>query len=147
MTATTTIERHHHVLLELLAPGGAAGRLEERIVAILDAAMAELAVEAVALRALAAHALEEVRDHFQAHARARLALFRMATSPSDSSAIDQAMRDLGEAFVDRPRALVALLGKHLDPDALALLGAEMEAVATAGADGPRRTTPSDAELR
>lgn len=126
MTAGATIARHHRALLDLLTPARATARHDERIVALLDAAMAELAVEAAALRALSDHGGIDTRPHLDAHGRARLALFRMATSPSDSAAIARAMDDLRDAFAERPRALADALATHLDAPALARLGEEME---------------------
>jgi hypothetical protein len=127
MTAADTIARHHKTLLELLQPARIT-RQDERLLAVLDAAMAELAVEAAALRALADYVEVDTRSHFDAHGRARLALFRMATSPSDSATVARALDDLREAFVDRPRSLAGALVQHLDAQALARLGEEMESL-------------------
>lgn len=126
MSARATIARQHRMLLELLTSARAGARADDRLVALLDAAMAELALEGAALRALSEHAGVDTREHLDAHGRVRLALFRMATSPSDSCAIARAMDDLREAFADRPRALADALGAHLDASALARLGEEME---------------------
>ncbi|HEY3816062.1 MAG TPA: hypothetical protein VGL81_02770 [Polyangiaceae bacterium] len=124
MTAAATIARHHEALLELLRPVLVA-RQDERLIAVLDAAMAQLAVEAAALRALAECAEVDTQEHYDAHGRARLALFRMATSPSDTTTIEHALDELRAAFVDRPRTLAGTLVQHLDADALARLGEEM----------------------
>jgi hypothetical protein len=126
MTARATIARHHRTLLDLLAPARPTTRQDDRIVALLDAAMAELALEAAALRALSNHAGVDTREHLDAHGRARLALFRMATSPSDSAAIARALDDLRDAFAERPRVLAEALDAHLDAPTLARLGEEME---------------------
>lgn len=127
MKATEQIARRHLKLLELLAAARAAvARKEDGVVAILDAAMAQLAMEAAALRALSAEGIVDLRAHFAAHGRARLALFRMATSPSDSGAFEQALRDLTEAFGDRPRQLAAEVAR-LGAAALALLDEELAA--------------------
>jgi hypothetical protein len=126
MTPGATMARQHRALLDILTRARTGARHDERIVALLDAAMAELAVEAAALRALSDHAEVDTRPHLDAHGRARLALFRMATSPSDSAAITRAMDDLHVAFAERPRALADALATHLDAGALARLGEEME---------------------
>jgi hypothetical protein len=127
MTAAATIARHHRTLLELLQPARIT-RHDDRLIAVLDAAMAQLAVESAALRALAEHAEVDTQEHFDAHGRARLALFRMATSPSDSTAIAHALDELRAAFVERPRSLAGALVQHLDAEALARLGEEMESL-------------------
>jgi len=124
MTAGTTISRHHETLLDLLEPARARPR-DDRIIALLDTAMAQLALEATALRALAEHVEVDLREHQEAHGRARLALFRVATSPSDSSAVDHAMQELRDAFGERPRALVGALARHLDAHALDQLAEEL----------------------
>jgi hypothetical protein len=125
-TARATIARHHRLLLDLLTPTRTTARQDERIVALLDAAMAQLAVETAAVRALSDHGGIDTREHLDAHGRARLALFRMATSPSDSAAISRALDDLRDAFSERPRVLAEALTAHLDASALARLGEEME---------------------
>jgi hypothetical protein len=127
MTAAATIARHHQALLELLKPARVA-RHDDRLIAVLDAAMAQLAVEGAALRALAEHAVVDTKEHLDAHGRARLALFRMATSPSDSTTVAHALDELRAAFVERPRALAGTLVEHLDAQALARLGEEMESL-------------------
>jgi hypothetical protein len=128
MTAAAAIARHHRILLELLDAGPMKARPDERLIAVLDAAMAQLAVEAAALRALAELTQVDTRVHFDAHGRARLALFRMATSPSDSCAVAQALVDLRDAFDDRPRSLAGALVEHLDAQTLERLGEEMDAL-------------------
>jgi hypothetical protein len=127
MTATSTIARHHRTLLELLQPAHVM-RQDDRLIAVLDAAMAQLAVEGAALRALAEHAGVDTQEHFDAHGRARLALFRMATSPSDSTTIAHALDELRAAFVERPHSLAGALVEHLDAQTLAELGEEMESL-------------------
>jgi hypothetical protein len=127
MTADTTIATHHKVLLELLGTLGSAPARppDNTLVALLDAAMAQLALEGAALRALAAHGHVDQHEHQAAHGRARLALFRVATSPSDSSTLERAVADLRDAFGERPRALAGALVEHLDTRALAELAQEM----------------------
>jgi hypothetical protein len=99
MKATERIARKHIALLEKLATARAAAREDERVIAVLDAAMAQLAMEAAALRARAEEGgVADPQPHFAAHGRARVALFRMATSPSDSHAFEQALRELADAF-------------------------------------------------
>jgi hypothetical protein len=127
MTAAATIARHHNKLLELLEPERIT-RQDDLLLAVLDAAMAQLAVEGAALRALADFAEVDTQEHFHAHGRARLALFRMATSPSDSTTIARAIEELRAAFVERPRSLAGTLVQHLDAQALARLGEEMESL-------------------
>ena len=127
MTAAATIARHHRALLELLQPARVT-RHDDRLLAVLDAAMAQLAVEAAALRALADHGVVDTRVHLDAHGRARLALFRMATAPSDSTTMAHALDELRDAFVERPRSLTGALLEHLDAGALARLGEEMESL-------------------
>ncbi len=128
MKATETIARTHGALLELLASARAAARKDEGVLAILDAAMAQLATEAVALRVLVEDGGVDPRPHFAAHGRARLALFRMATSPSDSGAFEQALLDLADAFGERARQLAAHLERLAAP-ALARLDEELAAIA------------------
>jgi hypothetical protein len=129
MKAAEEIARRHVALQELLAKARAAARKDDGVLAILDAAMAQLAIEAAALRALSdAGVAVDPRPHFAAHARARLALFRMATSPSDSSAFEHSLRDLAEAFGDRPHHLAAQL-ERLGGPALARLDEELAALA------------------
>lgn len=128
MTAAAKIARHHRTLLELLEASPVAARPDERLVAVLDAAMVQLAVEAAALRALAEVARVDTREHFDAHGRARLALFRMATSPSDSAEVARALDDLRDAFCERPRSLADALVAHLDARTLERLGEEMDAL-------------------
>jgi hypothetical protein len=125
--AVEIISRHHNTLLQLLQPAQLA-RQDERVIAVLDAAMAQLALEAAALRALADYPQVDTRPHHHAHGRARLALFRMATSPSDSSSVAVALAELREAFAERPRALAGALVEHLDPHELKQLEAEMDAL-------------------
>jgi hypothetical protein len=127
MTADTTIATHHRALLDLLGMLGSspARPPDETVVALLDAAMAQLALEGAALRALAAHGHVDQREHQAAHGRARLALFRVATSPSDSFALERAVEELRDAFGERPRALAGALVEHLDARALAELAREM----------------------
>jgi hypothetical protein len=127
MTAAATIARHHRKLLEVLEPARIT-RHDDRLIAVLDAAMAQLAVEGAALRALADYAEVDTREHFDAHGRARLALFRMATAPSDSTTMAHALDELRAAFVERPRLLAGTLVEHLDAQALARLGEEMESL-------------------
>ncbi|HEX3345345.1 MAG TPA: hypothetical protein VHS09_12265 [Polyangiaceae bacterium] len=127
MTAAATIARHHKALLDLLEPARVA-RHDDRLLAVLDAAMAQLAVEGAALRALADHAEVDTREHFDAHGRARLALFRMATSPSDSVTVAHAFDELRAAFVHRTHSLAGTLVEHLDAQALARLGEEMDSL-------------------
>jgi hypothetical protein len=98
MKSNERLARKHVALLEKLASARAAARNDERVTAVLDAAMAQLATEAAALRARAEEGAGDPRPHFAAHRRARLALFRMATSPSDSGAFEQALRELADAF-------------------------------------------------
>lgn len=128
MTADTTISSHHRALLDLLGMLGSAPARppDETVIALLDAAMAQLALEGAALRALAAHGLVDQREHQAAHGRARLALFRVATSPSDSFALERAVEELRDAFGERPRALAGELAKHLDARALDQLAEEMK---------------------
>jgi hypothetical protein len=128
MTADTTIATHHTALLELLAMLDAAPSMppDGTLIALLDAAMAQLALEGAALRALAEHGHVDLREHQAAHGRARLALFRVATSPSDSLAVERAVEDLRDAFGDRPRVLAGELAKRLDARALDLLAEEMK---------------------
>lgn len=128
MTAAARIARHQKTLLELLEAESTTGRQDECLVAVLDAAMGQLAVESAALRALAEVAHVDTRIHFDAHGRVRLALFRMATSPSDSVAVARALDDLRDAFIERPGALAGALVEHLDAQALARLGEEMDAL-------------------
>ena len=125
MTADSTITTHHRTLLDLLEPARAHPP-DERIIALLDTVMAQLALEATALRALAGHDDVDLREHQEAHGRVRLALFRVATSPSDSSAVDTAIEELRDAFGERPRALVGALAKHLDEHALDQLAEELK---------------------
>jgi hypothetical protein len=116
-------------LLELLASARAAARDDEGVIAILDAAMAQLAMETMALRALADERIAvDPGPHFAAHKRARLALFRMATSPWDSRAFEHALRELADAFGDRPRQLAAQL-ERLGAPALERLDEELAALA------------------
>jgi hypothetical protein len=127
MTAAATITRHHKALLEVLQPSRVV-RQDERLLAVLDAAMAQLAVESVALRALAECVEVDTREHLDAHGRARLALFRMATSPSDAATLEDALEELRSAFVERPRSLAGTLVEHLDAPTLARLAEEMESL-------------------
>src|SRR5271169_2989953 len=127
MTADTTISIHHRTLLDLLEPARARPP-DETIIALLDAAMAQLALEAAALRALEGYGDVDVREHQEAHGRARLALFRVATSPLDSSAVDRAIADLRDAFGERPRVLAGALTRHLDAQELRQLDEEMKAL-------------------
>jgi hypothetical protein len=128
MTAAAKIARHQRTLLDLLEPRRATARQDERLVAVLDAAMIQLAVEAAALRALAEVGRVDTSVHADAHGRARIALFRMATSPSDSAAVARALDELREAFGERPRSLASALVEHLDAQALQRLGEEMDAL-------------------
>ncbi len=128
MSARATIARHHGELVELLGRARATARRDDALLALLDAAMAQLAVEGAALRALAERGFAETREHLDAHGRARLALFRMATSPSDSGAIATALEELRDAFADRPRALVDALAANLDSQELARLAEEMATI-------------------
>ena len=63
-----------------------------------------------------------------AHGRVRLALFRMATSPSDSLAVAHALEELRQAFGDRPKSLAGALVEHLDEPGARAPGREMDAL-------------------
>ena len=128
MTAAAKIARHQRALLELLEPGRMTTQHDEKIIAVLDAAMTQLAVESAALRALAACGHVDTSTHADAHGRVRIALFRMATSPSDSLAVAHALEELRQAFGDRPKSLAGALVEHLDEPELERLAREMDAL-------------------
>jgi hypothetical protein len=143
--ATATLAVHHRTLFELLAPLRAEARQDERLLAMLDAAMAQLALETAALRVLREHGDVDADEHHAAHGRARVALFRMATSPSDSAIFGSALDELRDVFGERPRRLIARLGERLDAPAMMRLDQAIEA--TLGSRCPAATTTASSPPR
>jgi hypothetical protein len=117
--------------------------LEERgprdpIIDVLDAVTSQLACEAAALRLLRARGDTDVHAHAIENAKARFALFRLATEPHASPTFRQAVSDLRSAFGGVQQSL-ALAFDQLDAREKATLDRHLNAMA-ARLDHPKRTT-------
>jgi hypothetical protein len=127
-------------LLEGLEDGGSRDRIGD----VIEAVTSHLAVERAALRVLSArgdgqgHGHVDVHLHAIEHARARFALFRLATSPHGSPSFREAVEDLLSAFGEGPLSRADALFHHLDACEKAALDRHLSAMA-ASLDHPKAT--------
>jgi hypothetical protein len=128
MTVSTALEEGARRVVDLLACVEQAGN-RDRVVDVIDAVTLQLACERTALRALSARGDGHTHVHALAHARARSALFRLATSPHGSRAFRMAVGELLAAFSKRPCGLVRALSARLGARERASLAEQMIALA------------------
>ena len=88
------------------------------VMSIIDAAMVQIALERVVVRALSSRCDFDAREHRSAHASMRLALFRLATAPAESPVFVDALRLLERTFGERTASLLWAMLHRLDPDQL-----------------------------
>jgi hypothetical protein len=86
---------------------------------VIDAVMTQIALESVVLRALRSRAGFDASAHKAAHSSMRLALFRMATSASESPQFHDSLRAIAHSCHDRGAVLVWAMLHHLEPAQLA----------------------------
>jgi hypothetical protein len=91
------------------------------IIDVIDAVTSQLACERAALSLLHARGDADVHAHAIEHARARFALFRLATEPHASTPFRQAVSDLRAAFGDGPLSLPLAVAEQLDAREQAVL--------------------------
>jgi hypothetical protein len=128
MAMTKALEKGASRVVELLACLEQASN-RDRVVDVIEAVTLQLACERTALRALSARDDGQTHVHALAHAQARSALFRLATSPHGSAAFRRAVVDLLGAFSKRPCVLARTLGARLDAPEREWVAKQMEALA------------------
>jgi hypothetical protein len=128
MAMTTALEKGASRVVELLVCLEQATN-RDRVADVIEAVTLQLACERTALRALSARDNGQTHVHALAHALARSALFRLATSPHGSAAFRHAAADLLGAFSKRPCVLARLLGAQLDAPERDWLATEMTKLA------------------
>jgi hypothetical protein len=127
MAMSSPLEKGARRVLELLVCLEQANN-RDRVVDVIEAVTLQLACERTGLRMLSARDDGQMHVHALAHAQARSALFRLATSPHGSSAFRDAIADLLVAFSKRPCVLARTLGARLDAPEREWLAAQMVAL-------------------
>lgn len=124
-TSTLLVEQQQR-LVSLLAfvTENVATRLA-RTPEVIDAAMAQLAMEEAALDERRVAASIDADRHRAAHLRARLALFRVAASPTDSAGFLRSIHEIAEIFRDRSRELGDALESLGDETAIRRINVEL----------------------
>ena|SRR5579883_1626413 len=119
---------------ELLEAGGAR---DARVVALIDAVSVLVALETQLLRA--GIVPDEARLHEMAHDQARVALFRIATSPHAGPEFRRSLRTLAHVFGARSVDLAAALERKLGAGPqLEEIGDELSRLADAISSSPGR---------
>jgi hypothetical protein len=147
MKATTLLLSQHHRIQRLIDLALSDGNARDiRTSAVIEAVLIHLETEEIVFFPAIERQLSlDLREHRQAHVRARLALFRLATAPTEGDQLEDCIGSLRGIFRDhalRESQIVRVLEESLSDTGLRALGEAMQAFQDTSRDLKERALAS-----